>query len=99
MFLAETKLTEKELERFRWTLGLAHFVVWNPEGRSRGVALFWRRGVDLTLRSFGRRHIDADVEENGRVWHLTGVYGESEAERKVETWRAMKLLAQQHQLT
>lgn len=40
LFLAETKLMEKELERFRWMLGLAHMTAWNPEGRSRGVALF-----------------------------------------------------------
>uniref|UniRef100_A0A453D5J8 Reverse transcriptase domain-containing protein n=1 Tax=Aegilops tauschii subsp. strangulata TaxID=200361 RepID=A0A453D5J8_AEGTS len=71
---------------------------WNPEGRSRGVALFWRRGVDVTLRSYGRRHVDVDVtEEGGMVWRLTGVYGESEAGRKKETWRALKLLGQHHQ--
>ena len=91
--MAEMKLSEKELEKFRWMLGLAHMVVWNPVGRSRGVALFWRRGLNVALRSFGRRHMDVDVtEEDGRVWCMTGVYGESEVERKVKTWRTMRLL-------
>ena len=49
LFLAETKLTEKEMERFRWMMGLTHMVAWNPEGRSRGIALFWRRGVGVSL--------------------------------------------------
>ncbi|XP_045083714.1 uncharacterized protein [Aegilops tauschii subsp. strangulata] len=45
LFLAETKMSDKELER---------------------------------------RHVDVDVkEEDGRIWRLTGVYGESAADRKV----------------
>ena len=47
LFLAETRLTEKELDRFRWTLGLTNMTAWNPVGRSRGVALFWKRGMDV----------------------------------------------------
>lgn len=54
--------------------------------------------MDVALRSYGRRHVDVDVmEENGAVWRLTGVYGESAAERKKETWRTLKILGQQHQ--
>ncbi|KAE8798436.1 Elongation factor 1-alpha [Hordeum vulgare] len=98
LFISETRLTEKELDRFRWSLGLTHMLVWDPVGRSRGIALFWRRGVEISLRSYGRRHIDVDVvEENGSVWRMTGVYGESAGERKKETWRTLKLLGQQHQ--
>lgn len=40
VFLAETKMMEKELGRFRWMLGLANMVAWNAEGRSHGVAMF-----------------------------------------------------------
>ncbi|KAE8793691.1 lrr receptor-like serine threonine-protein kinase fls2 [Hordeum vulgare] len=87
LFLAETKLSKKELEKFRWLLGLANMIAWNPEGRSRGIVMFWRRGVDITLRTYGRRHVDVDVkEDDGRVWRLTGMYGESATERKMETW-------------
>ena len=65
---------------------------------TRGVAVFWRKEVDVTLRSFGRRHIDVDVRrDDGLVWRLTGVYGESEMDRKKETWQMMRLLKQQHQ--
>lgn len=78
--------------------GLTNMTAWSSEGRSRGVALFSRRGVEVSLCSYGRRHIDVDVtEENGRVWRLTRVYGELASERKVETWRMMNILGQQHQ--
>lgn len=73
-------------------------IAWSSEGRSRGLVMFWERGVDISLRSYGRRHVDVDVkEENGNAWRLTGVYGESAADRKGETWRTLHLLKQQHQ--
>uniref|UniRef100_A0A8I6XHE9 Reverse transcriptase domain-containing protein n=1 Tax=Hordeum vulgare subsp. vulgare TaxID=112509 RepID=A0A8I6XHE9_HORVV len=98
IFLSETKLTEKELEKFKWKLGLCNMVARSSEGRSRGLALFWRRGVNISLRSYGRRHIDVDVtEDDGTLWRLTGMYGESEMERKIETWRTIRLLGQQHE--
>lgn len=54
--------------------------------------------MDVTLRSYGRRHVDVDVtREDGVIWRLTGVYGESALERKKETWRLLKILKQQHQ--
>ena len=87
VFLCETKLFEREMEQYRWKTGLVNMCVRNPEGRSRGLAILWKRGVNLILRSMGRRHIDADItDENGVVWRLTGVYGESQASRKKETW-------------
>lgn len=97
LFLCETRLTKKELDRFRWMLGLANMNAWEAEGRSRGVALFWRRGLEVALRSYGRRHVDVDVTEgDSSKWRLTGVYGESEAARKKETWRTLGLLKQHH---
>jgi exonuclease III len=98
LFLFETKLDGCEMERFRWMLELTSMWVVKPEGRSRGLAVFWRKELDLSLRSSGRRHIDFDVTEaNGDIWRLTGVYGESQSERKKETWKMLRTLGQQHQ--
>jgi hypothetical protein len=70
----------------------------DAEGRSRGLVLFWRREMNVSLQSVGRRHIDVDVtDEDGSVWRMTGVYGESEAGRKKETWKTLTTLNQQHQ--
>lgn len=46
--------------------------VWNPEVRNRGVAMFWRWGIDISLRSFVRSYVDVDViEEDDGVWIVT----------------------------
>jgi hypothetical protein len=98
LFLFETKLDEREMDLFRWKLGLVNMCVVKPKGRSRGLAAFWRKDLILSLRSFGRRHIDFDVEDgSGEKWRLTGVYGESQSERKKETWKMLRTLGQQHQ--
>jgi hypothetical protein len=39
----------------------------------------------VDLRSIGRRYVDV-TREDGSVWRMTGVYGESQWERKKETW-------------
>ena len=62
-------------------------------GCSGGLALFWKRDVDVTLKSISKYHIDVLVkEEDGRVWRLTGIYGEPKAEEKKKTWRLMRIL-------
>ena len=59
LFLCETKLTKERMERFRWMLGMTNMVAKSCVGRSGGVALFWRRDLDVRLRSFSKYHIDA----------------------------------------
>lgn len=86
LFLCETRMKEKQLGRFRWLMGLPNMVAWKDDSTGRGVALFWRKELNVSLRSYGRRHVDVDVlAEEGLVWRLTGVYGESASERKKET--------------
>ena len=76
------------MNKFRDMLGLPHMMVHDNKGKSGGVALFWRRGINVTVRWMGRMHIDAIVEEeDGYKWRLTGIYGESHTDKKVETWR------------
>jgi exonuclease III len=99
LFLSETKLDEKGMERFRWLLGMPHMLVTKCEGRSGGLALFWRRGVDVTLRWKGRMHIDVNVvAEYGFKWRLTGIYGQPCHELRKDTWRLMRTLHHQGDL-
>ena len=91
LFLSETKLTEKRLERFKIKLGLMHMVARDCDGKSGGVAMFLRRGINLSLRWKGRMHIDMTVtEDDGFKWRLTGVY--DDPKEKAETWRLLRIL-------
>jgi hypothetical protein len=45
-FLSETKLSEKEMERFRWMLNMPNMIVVDCVGRSGGLALFSQKCVE-----------------------------------------------------
>lgn len=93
LFLSETKMDERKLDGFRWKLGLANMMVKDCVGRSGGLAVFWRRGVNLHVRMMSKLYIDADViEEDGFVWRFTGFYGEPRTDQKSLSWRALRTL-------
>lgn len=100
MFLSETRMDEGRMGRFRAMLDMPNMLVQNNRGKSGGLALFSRKGLKVTLRWVGRMHIDTIVEEEeeGFKWWLTGIYGESHAEKKGETWRLLRTLHHQIQL-
>ncbi|XP_024318899.1 uncharacterized protein LOC106866892 isoform X2 [Brachypodium distachyon] len=99
LFLSETKLDKRRMEKFRNMLGLQGMLVRDCEGRSGGVALFWRRGVDVSLRWMGRGHIGVEVlEQDGFKWRLTGLYGSPRTEEKKLTLRLLRTLHQQADL-
>jgi exonuclease III len=93
LFLSGTKMDRRRIERFRWNLQMPNFVVKHCMGYSGGLALLWKRDVDVTIKSISKYHIDALVkEEDGCVWRLTGIYGEPKAEGKEKTWRILRTL-------
>ena len=63
VFLSETKLRTKRMERIRDRIGFANGLIVPSFGRSGGLALFWTRETDLEIKSFGRFHIDAIITE------------------------------------
>ncbi|KAJ1260516.1 hypothetical protein BS78_10G238300 [Paspalum vaginatum] len=90
LFLSETKLKERKVKNFRWILGLANCLTQDGDGQGGGIALFWRNGIDVSLRNLSKYHIDVDVKEGrGVSWRFTGVYGESRADQKDKTWRTL----------
>ena len=58
-----------KIEWLRWRLGLTNMVVKDCEGRSGGLAIFWRNGINFQLRTTSQLYIDGDVvERDGFVW-------------------------------
>jgi hypothetical protein len=65
-------------------------VVKDCNGKSGGLAIFWRTGVNFQLRTTSRLYIDGDVvEKDGFIWRFTGFYGEPSSEKKEVSWRAL----------
>jgi hypothetical protein len=94
LFLSETKMDERRINGLRWKLVLANMVVKDcSTNHGGGLALFWRRGVNLQVRGISRLYIDAEVtEEDGFVWRISGFYGEPSAEKKHISWKALRTL-------
>jgi hypothetical protein len=93
LFLSETKLDRARIGGLRWRIGLTNMVVKDCRGRSGGLALFWRNGINFQLRAMSRLYIDGEVEEkDGFVWRLTGFYGEPSSDKKFLSWRALWVL-------
>jgi len=76
LFLSETKMDSRRMEGLRWKLGMTNLVVKDCKGKGGGLAIFWKKEIDLHLRGVSRFYIDADVvEKDGFTWRFTGFYG------------------------
>ena len=86
-------MDRRRIEGLRWHLGLTNLAVKDCEGRSGGLAIFWRKGVKFHLRAASRLYIDGEVEDDdGSFWRLTGFYGKPKSYRKELSWSAMRTL-------
>jgi hypothetical protein len=95
VFLSETKKKAKEMVRLRWSLGFTNGVAMDCCGRSGGLVLWWRDGVDVTVRPWCQYFIDAQISIRGKACRFTGIYGEPRTELRSKTWEAMRFLKAQ----
>jgi hypothetical protein len=85
-------MDKRRIEKFRWMLGLTNMVFKECDGRSGGLVLFWRSGVDATLRDISKYYIDVEIAGmNGVPWRFTGIFCESHADKEY-TWDALRNL-------
>jgi hypothetical protein len=72
------------------------FNIINPSnGRSGGVILLWKREVVIEQIFSAPKYIDVRVIESpGKIWRLTGIYGEPKWEDKFKTWDKIRELHQ-----
>lgn len=63
-------------------------------GRSGGLALLWEKNVSVTILSFSKNHIDANIQlpDSYIIWRFTGFYGEPDTSYRKRTWRLLKEL-------
>ena len=95
VFLMETKFRQKNMEKIRSKLGFPNCFMVDCVGRSEGLALLWKDGVELEIQNYSRRHINAIVlPEKGRErWKFTGFYGNPETHKRHEAWALLSNLA------
>ncbi|KAK1383974.1 hypothetical protein POM88_021709 [Heracleum sosnowskyi] len=77
VFLCEIISSYGKMEKLCHKLGFEGFIVVEPQGKSGGIALFWKNADVVNLLSFSRSHIDVSVNMSGsNGWRLIGIYGE-----------------------
>ncbi|KAG6625017.1 hypothetical protein CIPAW_16G066600 [Carya illinoinensis] len=78
LFLQETRLQVKEMEKIKYKLGYDNCLAVSSEGRSGGLALLWRNDVNLDIKHYSKNHIHASIQDSSTdyaPWYFTGVYG------------------------
>ena len=100
VFLSETKVRKKRMERIKERVGFAHGLFVPCQDRSGGLALLWTREIDLEIKSFGSHHIDAVITEKNSnfKWRFIGFYGHPQTHMKQKSWDLLKYLKNQSQL-
>ena len=86
VFLSETKKKSKAMDKLKWSLGFRNGVAVDCDGRSGGLAMWWRDGVDVSVRPWCQYYIDAKICFEGKTWRFSGIYGEPRTELRNKTW-------------
>ncbi|KAL5772715.1 hypothetical protein ACOSP7_012328 [Xanthoceras sorbifolium] len=93
VFLSKTISDVFHIEVLRVKLGFVEKLVVERSSRSEGLCLFWKDTVDVSLLSFGKFHIDAQVTSHqNKVWHLTGFYGNLNVAQQGLSWTLLQRL-------
>ena len=61
IFLMETKRFVSEMNEIKEKLDQLQGLIVSSNGRSGGLALLWRRGVDVVVQTYLDDHIDAII--------------------------------------
>ena len=91
LFLAETWADEARLQQIKRNIEFDNLFFVERNNRGRGLALFWRNFVDLSVDSFSPNHIDSIINKGKEdVWRFTGFYGEPVTHKRMESWNKLR---------
>lgn len=70
------------------------------KGRGGGLALLWKREIDLEIMGYSKSFIDTIITEqdSGFRWRITGFYGNPETHRRKESWEELGALSRKLKL-
>ena len=86
-FLMETRLDKDGFEKLYGDLPFPNRIVVKYPDSGGGLALIWKRDVQLDVFNFTANHILAKVvEDSGFVWWLTCFYGWTDTAQQTKSW-------------
>ncbi|WCJ39422.1 hypothetical protein M5689_020412 [Euphorbia peplus] len=92
VFISETRLHKKEVEKLRWRFTNYNFFSVDAVGRSGGLMLMWCKEFDLAILWFCDHCIHFGILNSDGVmfWRGTGIYGWPQKVNKFKTWEMMR---------
>lgn len=93
VFLSKTRSNSDYVDMLKMRCN-RYGIAANSVGQSGGLALLWRKDVEVGLLSYSRNHIDVEVRSPGdsMKWYFTGFYGFSEQNLRYRSWELLHLL-------
>ena len=100
VFLSETKKNIAGMKRVKVKLDFVNGFYVQREGKGGGLAMLWRKEINLEIKSYSKHHIDAVITEEATSfkWRIIGFYGHPETHRRKESWSFLNTLNQQYRL-
>ncbi|XP_023874724.1 uncharacterized protein LOC111987261 [Quercus suber] len=97
VFLSETKASVGRIKGIQNKLNFTQGIVVPSDGRSGGLALIWKEGTEVFLKSCSHSHIDVVVRDGLRQspWKATGFYGHPDASKRYTSWELLIALKNQ----
>ncbi|KAK6146582.1 hypothetical protein DH2020_020451 [Rehmannia glutinosa] len=92
VFLCETKSNHSSIDKLKNSLNL-HGISVESNGRSGGLALLWRKNIQVSLRVFSSHFIDVNCTTSNTTVRITGVYGEPNVSRRRNFWNFFKSIS------
>ena len=90
-FLMETRLDKEGFDELYGDLPFPNRLIVKYPNTGGGLALIWKKEIQLDVVNYTANHIMAKVvEEDGFVWFLSGFYRCSEAREKVKSWALLR---------
>ena len=100
VFLMETKVKKKAMEKVMEKIKFVNGLVMPSEVRSGGLAMLWKREVQVEIMGYSRNHIDAIVTKHvsSNRWRITGFCGHLETHKRKESWEELATLNRKFKL-
>ena len=88
VFLSETKVGVGRIKGIQNKLHFTQGIVVPSDGRSGGLALIWKEGTEVCLKSCSHSHIDVVVRDGSmqNPWRATSFYGHPDASKRPTSW-------------
>lgn len=88
------------MEVIRRRLGLDSLFTVDNVGFSGGLAIVWKRELEVNIISHSANHIDITIKHSAKspTWRFTGIYGSPARHRRKDTWELLKELSTNNSL-